>query len=131
LNNSRENGEYGRRRAGTMSIGKLSIVYLVERTSTIAVLSFITAIKKTSAIAFVSKNKGRNTMERYMIVLGHYHYYSQWHGGQWSKEYARLCKIGKYFKPSRSEEYFDILEEEEYIDARMVYDNLVAKHQVK
>lgn len=70
-------------------------------------------------------------MDRYMIILGHYHYYSQWHGGQWSKEYERLCRIGRYFKPGLSEEYFEVLEREGYEDAKEVYDNLVTKHKGK
>lgn len=32
--------------------------------------------------------------EAYFLALSHCH------GGQWSKEYFRLCKLMKYFKPS-------------------------------
>jgi len=32
--------------------------------------------------------------EAYFLALSHCH------GGQWSREYARLCKLMSYFKPS-------------------------------
>lgn len=32
--------------------------------------------------------------EAYFLALSHCH------GGQWSREYARLCKLMAYFKPS-------------------------------
>lgn len=32
--------------------------------------------------------------EAYFLALSHCH------NGQWSKEYARLCKLMRYFKPS-------------------------------
>ena len=32
--------------------------------------------------------------EAYFLALSHCH------GGQWSREYARLCKLMNYFKPS-------------------------------
>jgi hypothetical protein len=34
------------------------------------------------------------TCEAYYLALSHCH------GGQWSREYARLCAMAKYFKPS-------------------------------
>lgn len=39
-------------------------------------------------------------MNRYVIVESYYLYLSMTHEGQWSKKYARLCKLLKYFKPS-------------------------------
>ena len=32
--------------------------------------------------------------EAYYLALSHCH------GGQWSNEYSRLCKMARYFKPS-------------------------------
>ena len=40
--------------------------------------------------------------DRFDIVEAYYLALSECHSGQWSKEYARLCKIMRYFKPSHS-----------------------------
>jgi len=37
--------------------------------------------------------------DRFDIVEAYYLAFSECHSGQWSKEYARLCKIMSYFKP--------------------------------
>jgi hypothetical protein len=36
---------------------------------------------------------------RFDIVEGHLLAYMHCHGGQWSPEYARMCKIRRYYKP--------------------------------
>lgn len=36
---------------------------------------------------------------RFDIVEAYYLALMDCHGGQWSNEYARLCKIKRYFKP--------------------------------
>lgn len=36
---------------------------------------------------------------RFNIVEGYYWWLVDHHGGQWSTEYERMCKIQKYFKP--------------------------------
>ena len=38
--------------------------------------------------------------DRFDIVEAHYMYYTEWHNGQWSREYKRRCHMQKYFKPS-------------------------------
>ncbi len=38
--------------------------------------------------------------DRWNIVLGHYVFYVLWHGGQGSREYARLSRMSRYFTPS-------------------------------
>lgn len=37
---------------------------------------------------------------KFDIVEAYYLAYTHCHNGQWSKEYSRLCKMQKYFKPS-------------------------------
>jgi hypothetical protein len=44
------------------------------------------------------------------------------HGGQWSREYARLCKLGRSFKPSPSLSVETLSE-----NAREIYDNACAR----
>ena len=38
--------------------------------------------------------------DRFDIVEAYYLALSHCHGGQWSKEYARLCKLSEYFRPA-------------------------------
>jgi hypothetical protein len=59
---------------------------------------------------------------RFDIVEAHYCFYSDYHEGLSSDKYARLCRIGKYFRPRPSLSY-ETLEE----NARYIYDELVAK----
>ena len=40
--------------------------------------------------------------DRFDIVEAYYLALSECHSGQWSKEYARLCKLMSYFKPKHS-----------------------------
>jgi hypothetical protein len=37
--------------------------------------------------------------DRFDIVEAHYWFASDYHGGQFSELYSRLCRIGRYFKP--------------------------------
>lgn len=37
--------------------------------------------------------------DRFDIATAHYAFNADYHGGQWSPEYRRLCRIGKYFDP--------------------------------
>lgn len=37
---------------------------------------------------------------KFDIIEAYYLAYTHCHGGQWSKEYARLCKMQTYFKPT-------------------------------
>ena len=38
--------------------------------------------------------------DRFDICEAYYLFFRDWHNGQTSKEYLRLCKMQKYFKPS-------------------------------
>lgn len=40
------------------------------------------------------------SFDRFDIVEAYYQYYSDYYSGQTSKEYEKLCRISKYFKPS-------------------------------
>ncbi len=58
--------------------------------------------------------------DRWDIVSAYYAYYSDWHAGQASYEYQRLCKIGRYFKPGRYwTGYSDLTE-----NGQAIYDEL-------
>jgi hypothetical protein len=54
--------------------------------------------------------------EAYFLALSHCH------GGQWSTEYARLCKLMRYFKPSPFLSVDSLTE-----NARVIYDNACEK----
>jgi hypothetical protein len=41
-----------------------------------------------------------NEFNRFDIVEAHYAFCSDYHEGQWSDKYAKLCRISQYFKPS-------------------------------
>ena len=36
------------------------------------------------------------------LIVGAYWSLTEWHAGQWSDEYAALCKLGDIFSPGRS-----------------------------
>lgn len=38
--------------------------------------------------------------DRFDIVEAHYAFCCDWHGGQWSSLYERLCRIQRYYRPS-------------------------------
>ena len=58
--------------------------------------------------------------EAYFLALSHCH------GGQWSREYARLCRLMTYFKPS------PLLSVETLNDnAREIYENACARFLTK
>lgn len=40
--------------------------------------------------------------DRFDICEAYYLALSHCHGGQWSTEYSRLCKLTKYFTPARN-----------------------------
>lgn len=61
---------------------------------------------------------------RFDIVEAHYMYYTNYHGGMHTTEYARLSKILTYFTPSPLLRTEDDLEE----NSRMIYDSLVQEN---
>lgn len=65
--------------------------------------------------------------DRFDIVEAHYTYCMDWHGGQWSPEYAKLCRISRYFKPGTMFQGFETLSE----NGKEIYEALVRKHQRK
>jgi hypothetical protein len=62
-------------------------------------------------------------MDRYSIVEGYFWYFVNYHGGQCSEEYRRLCRIQKYFNPS------PLSSGPETEGGQEVYDNLVMKYE--
>lgn len=58
---------------------------------------------------------------RFDIVEAYYIYLVQYHEGQWSDTYRRLCRMSKYFKPSPMLCNEEDLEE----NSRKIYNNLV------
>jgi len=60
--------------------------------------------------------------DRFDIAEAWYLALSECHGGQWSREYARLCKLSRSFKPSPMLSV-DRLNE----NAREIYDAACAK----
>ena len=53
----------------------------------------------------------------------HYTFCCDWHDGQSSTLYAKLCHIRKYFKPSPLFNGYDSLSD----NGKAIYDHLVAK----
>ncbi len=49
--------------------------------------------------------------DRFDIVEAYYAFFSDYHDGQWSVYYLRLCKMLHYFKPSPLFRGFDSLSE--------------------
>jgi hypothetical protein len=41
--------------------------------------------------------------DRFDIVQAHYWFACNYHGGQWSPLYARLCRISRYYRPGALE----------------------------
>jgi hypothetical protein len=62
--------------------------------------------------------------DRFDIAEAYYLYLSAYHGGQGSREYARLCRLLRSFRPRPSLRSQDDLGD----NARDIYDALVARH---
>jgi hypothetical protein len=60
--------------------------------------------------------------DRYDICEAYFLALSHCHGGQWSREYERLCKLMQYFKPSPMLSVETLNE-----NARIIYDNACEK----
>lgn len=63
--------------------------------------------------------------DRFDIVEAHYAFYTDYHGGQNSPEYARLCRISRYFRPGALFRGFASLSE----NAQEIYRALEVKHR--
>jgi hypothetical protein len=59
--------------------------------------------------------------DRHDIVEAHYCYCMDYHGGQGCPLYAKLCRIGRYYRPRPNLSY-DTLGD----NAREIYDNLAS-----
>jgi hypothetical protein len=60
--------------------------------------------------------------DRFDICDAHYLFLSEWHEGQWSKKYRRLCNMGRFYKPSPGLRYEGLSN-----NAKEIYDTLVLK----
>ena len=56
--------------------------------------------------------------DRFDIAEAWYLALSECHGGQWSREYARLCKLSRSFRPATSLSVDNLSE-----NARAIYDS--------
>jgi hypothetical protein len=63
--------------------------------------------------------------DRWDIVTAHYAYCTDWHSGQNSPEYVRLCRIRRYFKPNPYWDGYASLTE----NGGAIYDELVSLNQ--
>jgi len=63
---------------------------------------------------------------RFDIVEAYYLFYTHYHEGQWSEKYARLSKIGTYFRPAMGLSYESMDE-----NGREIYDSLVEREETK
>ncbi len=62
--------------------------------------------------------------DRFDIVEAHYLYCADYHEGQASRLYARLCRILQYFKPGPNLTYETLSD-----NAQFIYDNLVIRNR--
>ncbi len=61
--------------------------------------------------------------DRFDIVAAHYFFCSDFHSGQWSEKYEKLCRITKYFRPSPLwKSIYDVSD-----NAVEIYNNLIIK----
>jgi hypothetical protein len=58
--------------------------------------------------------------DRFDIVSAHYAFCIDYHNGQFSDLYAKLCRIGNYFSPSMSWNGYESLTD----NGKAIYDNL-------
>lgn len=60
--------------------------------------------------------------DRFDIVSAHYAFACDYHSGQFSDLYIKLCRIGNYFKPGPMWNGYESLSE----NGQAIYDNLEA-----
>jgi hypothetical protein len=61
--------------------------------------------------------------DRFDIVAAHYAFCSDYHSGQWSREYRRLCRIRRYYTPGHMFNGFNSLSD----NAKDIFNALVEK----
>ena len=57
--------------------------------------------------------------DRFDICAAWYLWLSENHGGQWSPEYERLCRLAAFYSPGLSEQRGELSE-----NAQAIYDNI-------
>ncbi len=62
---------------------------------------------------------------RFDIVEAYYAYFTDYHTGQWSHDYARLCHMQTYFRPGDLWRGYDSLTE----NGQAIYDRLAAMEE--
>lgn len=72
--------------------------------------------------AMVEALAGQAYFDRWDVVVGWYHYLANYHGGQGSREYARLSKLTGYFRLGNSDQYLERISD----NAAAIYAQLVA-----
>ena len=65
--------------------------------------------------------------DRWDIVAAHYAFCVDFHGGQWSDLYRRLCRIGRYYKPSPLDRGRKSLSD----NGRAIYDRLARAERAR
>lgn len=66
-----------------------------------------------------------NTMSRFDVVDGFYWFFNDYHGGQFSDMYARLCRISRYFTPG------PLATGPSTEESQAVYDDLAARWEAE
>lgn len=64
--------------------------------------------------------------DKFDIISAHYAFAVDFHGGQWTDLYAKLCSIQKYFNPGPLWKGYDSLTE----NGQAIYDALVQKQDL-
>jgi len=64
--------------------------------------------------------------DRFDIVSAHYAFYSDFHSGQFSEFYSKMCRIYNYFTPGVMWRGYDSLSG----NGQAIYDNLKERYQV-
>lgn len=65
--------------------------------------------------------------DRWDICQAYYCYFSLYHNGQWSIEYERLCKMGKYYHSGHR----GVSEQSLSDNAREIYKQLLERNGIK
>ena len=64
---------------------------------------------------------------RFDIAVAYYLYFSHYYDGMWSREYERLCKMCRWFRPNPLLT-LESLNKDDYIGARYVFINLLERN---
>ena len=67
-----------------------------------------------------------NDGAKFSMATALYVYLVNYHGGQWSEEYANLCELLQFYRPSPLQSNDPTVAFTDDPDAEFVYDNLVS-----